>query len=188
MTKTIRSERKINTPRSTDFIVFFYMKNFGQLIELNVKCYFLAFLLTHSFSVFLNFYPVPSSLWSEICFYFSVLTRIKQLDSSSSNESLEQKTGTRWKSFRKMLFLVKRVTRPDSVLDRRRALIDRRSGRTIFSGRFSANRLDVPSPCLRVRSFALSPLLLIHTSSFVGFVSHDNAGRVSLLFLSFSRA
>lgn len=173
MTKTIRSERKINTPRSTDFIVFFYMKNFGQLIELNVKCYFLAFLLTHSSSVFLNFYPVPSSLWSEICFYFSVLTR---------------KTGTRWKSFRKMLFLVKRVTRPDSVLDRRWALIDRRSGRTIFSGRFSANRLDVPSPCLRVRSFALSPLLLIHTSSFVGFVSHDNAGRGSLLFLSFSRA
>lgn len=119
---------------------------------------------------------------------FSVLTRIKQLDSSFSNESLEQETGTRWKSFRKMLFLVKRVTRSDSVLDRRRALIDRRSGRTIFSGRFSANRLDVPSPCLRVRSFALSPLLLIHTSSFVGFVSHDNAGRGSLLFLSFSRA
>lgn len=94
MTKTIRSERKINTPRSTDFIVFFYMKNFGQLIELNVKCYFLAFLLTHSSSVFLNFYPVPSSLWSEIRFYFSVLIRIKQLDSSFSNESLEQKTGT----------------------------------------------------------------------------------------------
>lgn len=37
---------------------------------------------------------------------------------------------------------------------------------------------------LGVRSFALSPLLLIHTSSFVGFVSRDNAAPGFLSYFS----